>query len=143
MHDNGNQHEDKNLLEELGYEPRDVQNVAFPKNSAIFAIWFSATCVIAWLFTTLIAPDMVKPRTEEALARRAAPPEGVPLLQSDETAAQDIKDLRAEEEAHSTTYGWSDRKSGHVRVPIDQAMAEIEKEGLPSRPGARYPEGEE
>ena len=142
MHDNGNPQTDKNLLEELGYEPRDVKTSEFPKHSALFAAWFAVTCVIAWLFTAWIAPDTVKPRTKDALARRASPPAGVPLLQSDKTASKDIKDLRAHEEEITTTYGWTDRKSGHVRIPLEEALSEVAREGLPTRPGARYPEGE-
>lgn len=143
MHENENPQGDHNLLEELGYEPRDVETSTFPKNTAIFAVWFTATCIIAWLFTAWISPDTVKPRTEEALARKAAPPEGTPLLQSDATVAKDMQGLRAREEDMMTTYGWSDRKSGHVRVPVSAAMDAVIREGLPSRPGARYPEGEE
>lgn len=143
MHENDKPNVDHNLLEEMGYEPRDVNTASFPKNTAIFAVWFAATCVIAWLFTAFIAPDMVKPRTEDVLARRAMPQAPAPLLQSDRAAAQDMKDLRAQEQEKATTYGWTDRKTGHVRVPLSVAMEEVVKEGLPSRPGARYPEGEE
>jgi hypothetical protein len=39
----------------------------------------------------------------------------------------------AQEDAVLTTYGWVDRQSGVVRVPIDVAMQRILEQGLPVR----------
>jgi hypothetical protein len=39
--------------------------------------------------------------------------------------------LRAAEEADLNSYGWIDRSSGRVRIPIDQAMRLILERGLP------------
>jgi len=58
------------------------------------------------------------------------PPE--PRLQTDPRA--DLGALRDAEEHALTTYGWVDRKSGVVRIPIERAMKLTIERGLPSRP---------
>ncbi|HTR81737.1 MAG TPA: hypothetical protein VMM58_08905 [Bacteroidota bacterium] len=43
----------------------------------------------------------------------------------------DLKELREHEDSVLSTYGWSDRRAGLVRVPIDTAMDLLLKHGLP------------
>jgi len=62
------------------------------------------------------------------------PPE--PRLQTDPRA--DLLSLRAAEDRVLNTYGWVDRNTGIVRIPIDEAMKLTVERGLPSRP-AREP----
>lgn len=45
--------------------------------------------------------------------------------------AADLAELRAAEEANLDSYGWIDRKSGTVRIPIDRAMQLLLERGLP------------
>ena len=45
--------------------------------------------------------------------------------------AVDLANLRAAEEADLDSYGWVDRNSGTVRVPIDRAMQLLLERGLP------------
>jgi len=75
------------------------------------------------------APDV------PALHLQAAeePPPG-PRLQA--TPERDLLRMRAEETEVLTTYGWSDREAGTVRVPIDRAM-----EMLAAERGAGTPAG--
>jgi hypothetical protein len=40
--------------------------------------------------------------------------------------------MKAAQDRELSTYGWVDRESGRVRVPVDEAMAEIAEHGLPS-----------
>src|SRR5215831_20261398 len=62
------------------------------------------------------------------------PPE--PRLQTDPRA--DLLSLRDAEDRILNTYGWVDRNTGIVRIPIDEAMKLTVERGLPSRP-AREP----
>jgi hypothetical protein len=140
MHEPKPMPEDKNLLEEMGYEPMDVDPGAFPRGTAVFAVWLAATVGIAWLFTAWLSPTTVRPPADEALNRRAEPPPGVPRVQSNVTALQDMKDLRARESERVNGYGWSDRKSGRAYIPVELAMEKVLRDGLPTRPGARMPE---
>ncbi len=58
------------------------------------------------------------------------PPE--PRLQAEPKVY--LKDLRADEAAILTSYGWVDPNKGIVRIPIDQAIDIVAQKGLPSKP---------
>jgi hypothetical protein len=60
------------------------------------------------------------------------PPE--PRLQTD--PKQDLRDLRAAEEATLNGYSWVDRNNNIVRIPVADAMKLTLQRGLPSRPAA-------
>jgi hypothetical protein len=57
------------------------------------------------------------------------PPE--PRLQTN--PRQDLRDLRAGEDKVLNGYGWVDKDTGTVRIPIDQAMKLAVQRGLPAR----------
>ena len=59
------------------------------------------------------------------------PPE--PRLQA--TPAADLTAVREREESILNTYGWIDRKTGLVRIPIDRAIEVLAERGLPARAG--------
>jgi|SRR5579863_1676042 len=46
---------------------------------------------------------------------------------------QDLGRYLADQTQELTTYGWADRQSGAVRIPIDRAMDLLIKKGLPVR----------
>jgi len=54
-----------------------------------------------------------------------------PRLQSDPPA--DLASMRRGEDSVLESYGWVNRDSGIVRVPIDRAMVMLIKKGLPTR----------
>jgi hypothetical protein len=62
----------------------------------------------------------------------ALPPE--PRLQ--ERPREELRDLRAREDAMLTSYGWVDREAGRLRIPIDRAMQLTLQRGLPARSDA-------
>lgn len=49
------------------------------------------------------------------------------------TAEEDLAALRAREEAILTGYGWIDRQTGIVRIPIDQAIELLSEAEEPAR----------
>jgi hypothetical protein len=57
------------------------------------------------------------------------PPE--PRLQTN--PRQDLRDLRASEDAILNSYGWVDKNTGTMRIPIDEAMKLAVERGLPAR----------
>jgi hypothetical protein len=57
------------------------------------------------------------------------PPE--PRLQTN--PREDLRDLRAQEDAVLGSYGLVDKAAGVVRIPIDEAMRLIVQRGLPAR----------
>lgn len=81
-------------------------------------------------------------RYDERSSGRAAPAYGVSATQPAELPAmpqlqtnprQDLRALRAQEDAILSTYGWAERNAGAVRIPIDQAMKLTLQRGLPAR----------
>jgi hypothetical protein len=59
------------------------------------------------------------------------PPE--PRLQTN--PREDLRALRAREDAILNSYGWVDKTAGVVRIPIDQAIKLTVQRGLPVRQG--------
>ncbi len=45
----------------------------------------------------------------------------------------ELKDLRTQEDRILSTYGWTDKKAGVVRIPIDRAMQLELERGFPVR----------
>ena len=45
----------------------------------------------------------------------------------------DLDEMRAAQERQLTTYGWLDKETQTVRIPIDRAMELLAKRGLPAR----------
>ena len=70
-----------------------------------------------------------------ATAGQPLPPE--PRLQTH--PRRDLHELRASEDAVLNTYGWVDRQSGVVRIPIDRAMALLAERGLAATQGGGAP----
>jgi hypothetical protein len=70
------------------------------------------------------------PRTRRATP---APPPG-PRLQV--SAPADLEAFRAREEMELHSYGWINRTSGVVRIPIEKAMDLVLQQGLPVRTNA-------
>ena len=46
---------------------------------------------------------------------------------------EDLRELRAADDAVLNSYGWLDKANGIVRIPIDQAMKLTVQRGLPAR----------
>jgi len=59
-----------------------------------------------------------------------------PAPQLEETPILDLARERAAEDQLLNSYGWVDRQSGTVRIPIDRAIDLLAERGLRSRPQA-------
>ena len=116
-----------------GYERRDLS----PQTIALFGIVVAASVVlcilVAYWFFWYAANEAARtgrhpspPLTQEA-------PQG-PRLQVD--APKDLRAFLAEEDALLRSYGWVNRQSGIVHIPIDRAMHLLVERGLPAAPRA-------
>jgi hypothetical protein len=47
--------------------------------------------------------------------------------------AIEVKDMRSDEDKILSTYGWTDKKAGVVRIPIDRAIELQLQQGFPTR----------
>lgn len=123
------------------YETRDIKIrplAVYMAGLAVFIIF--SFLVVLWVFRLLssqhAAEDAQSAPSSTARPAAATPADEQmrwpqPRVQS--RPADDLKALRVEQDAPLTTYGWVDRASGVVRVPIDVAMQLVLKEGLPAR----------
>ena len=117
----------------VGYERTDVDVWAIGK----FAIALALICVAAlgmllMFFHYMIAqegPPPPKAYSDLANAGVRHPP----APQLEETPIVDLQRERAAEDQILTTYGWVDKQQGIVRVPIDAAIDQLVRKGLPSR----------
>ncbi|MBS1724135.1 MAG: hypothetical protein JSS66_14420 [Armatimonadetes bacterium] len=135
MHEHDKEPVDTNLLEEMGYEQTDVNL----KSVAWGTVWFMIISTVIMLVGMLLMWWVMPHQTfnvpsDKVAERRLKPEDPAPLLQSNATALQDMHDFQAKETDAVTTYGWTDRKSGHVRVPVEVAMKDVLQRGLPTRP---------
>jgi hypothetical protein len=115
------------------HELRDV-NVRFMAYVVVgLSLLTLAGMGVSWWYLQEVAEErraVERPLPPLAATLPDAPPE--PRLQV--TPAADLASVREREEALLHTYGWIDRKSGLVRIPIDRAIDLLAERGLPSRP---------
>jgi hypothetical protein len=116
-----------------GYEKRDVNTRAISRSLVVLlAIVVVSLVTMRWLFDYFSATQPLGPSASPFTDVRQLPPE--PRLQ-----VQPVVDLdreRKEQEDLLNSYGWTDRATGKVRIPIDRAMDLIIARGLPARPNA-------
>jgi len=130
---------DDGKSESTAYETRDVKIrplVVFIAGLTVIGI---ATYLVVYLIIRLFSAQAAKQDAQlhpvagqvqpAAPGEERLPPE--PRIQANPAA--DLKTLRDQEEAILTTYGWVDARAGVVRVPIEVAMQQVLKDGLPTR----------
>ncbi len=72
-------------------------------------------------------PPAATATTSEVAQKSVLPPE--PRLETN--PGVHLKEYRQEEDSILTTYGWVDRSSGLVRIPVESAIIQVAKQGLP------------
>jgi hypothetical protein len=92
----------------------------------VFAMW----AMFDFLFQREDAKNASNPAKAMMNERPKLPPE--PRLQAEPKV--ELRDLRADEDAILSSYGWIDPDKGIVRIPIDQAIDIVAQKGLPSKP---------
>jgi hypothetical protein len=104
-----------------GYEHRDtrVKLLAWLL-AGLLAATFVVLLLMKGLFDYLASQEDRHQPPPSTLAgiRSGVPPE--PRLQN--TPFDELRRMRAEEDATLTSYGWVDRQAGIVRIPIEQAL---------------------
>ena len=99
--------------------------------ASLLLVVVAASVLMVWLFGYFSreAAHTARAFPLAADSQRQLPPE--PRLQT--TPRQDLRALRAREDAVLLTYGWVDKGSGIARIPIDEAMKITAQRGLPAR----------
>lgn len=117
------------------HEPRDVRVGVV----GLFGIVLSATLLgapflVGRLFSDFGGRADRQDRPHSPLREeRVVPPE--PRLQTNPGGA--LKELRQEEDRLLGSYGWIDREQRILRVPIERAMDQVLRRGVPVRAAVR------
>lgn len=92
----------------------------------VFAMW----AMFDFFYSREDAKNKSNPTALMQKEGHQLPPE--PRLQ--DRPRVELKDLRSDESAILSSYGWIDPNKGIVRIPIDQAIDIVAAKGLPSKP---------
>ena len=142
MSDHDEEPIDMNLLEEMGYEQRDINPGQLTKYLGLFFTISVLVMFVGLGFMAVFAKDMTHIPTERYQDRVRKPELPAPLLQSNATELVDMREfVKAQREAIST-YAWTDRKTNHVRIPVEDALQKVVAQGLPAR-GNPHPKEED
>jgi hypothetical protein len=122
---------DRRIDPHPGYELSDLR----PGIIGLFGVGLVAVIGAAAVITSLLiyfkAAEQSKHETPIPRLAREREPTPEPRLQID--AHNELRQMRAAEEAVLNSYGWVDKDSGRVRIPIERAMEILAKKGLPAR----------
>ncbi len=91
-------------------------------------------CVLVFLVCWgLIHVFNIRETAREEPARAMSPEQQkFPAPQLLQTSGNDLQTFQAQEERELHSYGWIDRSSGTVRIPINRAMQLLMERGLPN-----------
>ena len=101
----------------------------------IAAHWVARSLIISAIVivTSVVFVKLAYPSNPGAIPRDPALRLPEPRLQLDEPA--DLRALREREAQHLNSYGWVDRASGTVHIPIERAMQLVlEEQGRGAKP---------
>ena len=118
------------------YEVQDasVRDIAFAGIG--LAIGTAIVFVLVWGIFNLLKKNDPATQTLNPMAMPSQlPPD--PRLQVEPWL--EIQNLRRKEDEVLKTYGWVDKSSGKVHLPIDRAMDIVADRGLPTRGGSSAP----
>ncbi|CAP56558.1 hypothetical protein GDI2615 [Gluconacetobacter diazotrophicus PA1 5] len=89
---------------------------------------------VAVVMLAVLANMLFPQHTLDTELRGPLPRMAAPALQSDPPA--DMAAFRAADLARLNGFGWVDRAGGVAHVPIDQAMRQVARDGIPDWPSA-------
>src|SRR5262245_2104336 len=122
---------DRAMDHQVGHELSDLR----PGYIALFGIVLTTIIGAAAVITSLLiyfkAAEQSRHETPVPRFGREREPTPEPRLQSD--AHNELRQMRVAEDAMLNSYGWVDKDSGRVRIPIERAMEILAKKGLPAR----------
>jgi hypothetical protein len=115
-----------------GHEVSDLD----PTRIALFAVSL-AVIIVGVIFVTYALYrrfTTVEIRSQETPSPLSYTREPTPEPHLVVNPGQDLKAMRAAENAVLHSYDWVDKEQGVVRIPIDRAIAILAARGLPARP---------
>ena len=117
---------------EAGYELHDVSARWLVLFAAVLAAMVVVVCLfLIWLVGLFEAQAAKHDPLLSPLAEDQTPPATSPLLQANPKI--DFAEKRAREDTVLSEYRWLDEERKTLRIPIDEAMRIIEREGVRPR----------
>lgn len=116
----------------IGHETHDANVRAIVLAGVIFAAAIAFSLCLVWGMFRFLANHAIVILPSNPLAeteRQQFPP--APRIE--EHPAIEMKELNKQEDGILSTYGWTDKKAGVVRIPIDRAMKLQLERGFPVR----------
>jgi hypothetical protein len=139
-HDEGELHFEQIQHGGVGYEDRDLGGRGIIVFMVVLVVTTAILCLGVWgYFEYRIMPAYLNAPAKGEQKIADVPPKFVdpterfpkPVLQADDVA--DMNKMRAQNNTQLYSYGYVDEKGGVVHVPIDQAIQQLAKQGLPTR----------
>jgi hypothetical protein len=132
--------------EEVEYERQDLA----PRSVLTFFVGLAVVCLLVvftlrGMFSYLDTYEsrhqppqdpLVQQRTADTRSVTPSDIATFPQPRLERNERLEINDFRAQEERTLNSFGWVDRQTGVVRIPIDRAMQLLVQRGLPTRPQA-------
>jgi hypothetical protein len=127
----------------VGYEPKDA-NIRW---ILVFMALVFISCVVVFIAARILLAkfeqhvdqrDAVVAQSQ-VLPSVAHPDVYFPYPREQPAPREDLQTFQARENGELNSYGWIDRKSGIVRVPIARAMDLVLAKGLPTRDATNQP----
>lgn len=118
---------------ELRHEIRDLSTRVVVVSAVSLVVAAIVIHVAVWLLFLFYGQrqEAAYPR-QYPMAEVGNPPEPpAPRLQTQ--PREELKNMRAEEERFLNSYGWADKGTGALHIPIDRAMRLLLEQGLPAR----------
>src|SRR5579872_2714746 len=106
--------------QQTGHEESDASIAAIVWTGAALAVAVAMVCLIVYTaFWYLADHPLSAPRPNPMAASGDQVP---PAPRLEDHPAIEVHELHSEEDKILTTYGWTDKQKGVVRIPIDRAM---------------------
>jgi hypothetical protein len=112
-----------------GYERDDAPVRPIVWAGAVLAAGVLVTCLIVFgffLYLTGLPPPPPHPMAEQV-------PAFPPLPRLEEHPGLELQALREREQKRLESYGWIDRDSGRIHIPVDRAIELQLERGFPTR----------
>jgi hypothetical protein len=117
-----------------GHETRDARIAPIVLTGAGLALTVAIVGLVVYgIFRYLETHPATSAQANPMSAEESQIP---PTPRIEEHPAIEIQQLHAQENNILSTYGWTDKKAGVVRIPIDRAMELQLERGFPARKGA-------
>ncbi len=115
----------------IGHETNDAKVGPIVLTGVGLAVTVAIVGLIVYgIFDYLGTHPATSARTNPMSAEESQIP---PAPRIEEHPAIEIQQLHAQENSILSTYGWTDKKAGVVRIPIDRAMELQLERGFPTR----------